>query len=84
MSKTQRPRTRLWIEVAAAALAALAALLTLVKPGWIETISGADPDRGSGFLEAAIAVSLAVAAIASSTLARLEWRRAKAVGIGGS
>jgi hypothetical protein len=84
MSKTQRPRARLWIEVAAAPLAALAALLTLVDPVWIETISGADPDRGSGFLEAAIPLSLAFAAIASGMLALREWRRAAAVGIGGS
>ncbi|MBI3751767.1 MAG: ABC transporter permease [Chloroflexi bacterium] len=72
-------RTAFWArfasETALAIGAAGLALLTAVDLEWIETIFGIDPDAGQGWLEAALTVALAGAALASALFARRDWRR---------
>ncbi len=68
-------RIRFWIEVTLAVVAAGLALLTLITREWIEAIFGVDPDGGSGALEWAIVVGMAVAAVAFAFVARWDWKR---------
>jgi hypothetical protein len=74
---------RFRIEVAAAILFFLAAVLTLAEPTWLEWFTGTAPDDGSGSVEVSITVTLGVLALASTALARFEWRRALTAGKGG-
>jgi hypothetical protein len=71
-------RIRFWFEAVTAVCASCVALLTLVWPDWIEFLFGVDPDHGSGRLESALVVGLAVAAVAASAATRVEWRRSHA------
>ena len=73
-------RKRFWIEAGAAGLSGLLALVTLLWPDWIEEISGWDPDQRSGALEWLIVTVLAAMAMGCALLARIEWRRAIALG----
>jgi hypothetical protein len=68
-------RKRFHGEVGLAGITAALAVLTLTWPDWIEEIFGVDPDKGSGTLEWAIVLSLALVSIVSGILARAEWRR---------
>lgn len=68
-------RRRFWLEVGLAVLTACLFVLTLISRAWIEELFGVDPDSGSGALEWAIVVALAVATVALTVLARVEWRR---------
>ena len=70
-----RARIRFWIEVALAVITAGLAILTLVTREWIELFFGVDPDAGSGALEWAIVIALAVATVAFSLMARAELKR---------
>jgi hypothetical protein len=72
------PRARLcvvWVEVALALAAGVAAILTLLSKDWIELVFGVDPDHHSGSLEWLVASPLLAAAIGLSLAARREWRR---------
>ena len=75
----QKARVRFWIEVILAAVTAALLLLTLISREWIEEVFGIEPDAGSGALEWAIVVALAVATVAFSLLARAEWKRGVAL-----
>ncbi|MFG1932138.1 hypothetical protein ACGFK1_16055 [Mycobacterium sp. NPDC048908] len=68
-------RIRFGIEVAAAALAAGLAVLTLISREWIELLFGVDPDKGSGALEWAIVVALFVASAALALIATWDRKR---------
>ena len=70
----RRPSRVLWIETGLAALSAFLFVLTLFVPDWIEAVFRVDPDQHSGSLEVAIVAALAVLTVASSMLARREWR----------
>jgi hypothetical protein len=68
-------RARFWAEAGLSALAAVLAVVTTVVPDWIELLTGADPDHGSGAAEWSVVLVLALAAIALAALAGREWRR---------
>jgi hypothetical protein len=70
-----RKSSVLVMESALALLAGGGALLTLVHATWIETVLGVDPDAGSGAVEWAIVVALAVLCLSMSLMARREYRR---------
>jgi hypothetical protein len=53
-------------------------LLTLIWRDWIEEAFGVDPDGGSGALEWAIVIGLALALVVCGALARTELRRSGA------
>jgi hypothetical protein len=71
----RKARVRFWIEVILAVVTAALLLLTLISREWIEEVFGVEPDAGSGALEWAIVIALAVATVAFSLLARAEWKR---------
>ena len=77
-SRVGNRRIRLWIEVGLAVVSAALALLTLITREWIELFFGFDPDAGSGALEWAIVIALAVATVAFSLMARAELKRGRA------
>ena len=60
-----------WAEVLLAAAAAVLAVATAIHPTWIESLTGLDPDAGSGGAEWAVVVLLALAAVGLAIGARL-------------
>jgi hypothetical protein len=68
-------RARFWAEAGLSAIAALLAVVTTVVPDWIELLTGADPDYGSGSAEWSIVVLLALASAALAAMAGLKSRR---------
>jgi hypothetical protein len=70
---------RYWVEAALAGASAFALLLTLLWSDWIELVFRVDPDHGNATAEWLVVVIAASAAVAASTLAVTEWRRAHAV-----
>ena len=68
-------RKRFWLELSCGVLGAFLFLLTLITREWIELIFRVDPDRGSGAVEWAIALTLLAVAAVSFALAHREWRR---------
>jgi hypothetical protein len=75
MGLTPRLRRRFWYEGAAASIAAFLAVLTAIRPDWIELFFGIEPDAGSGSLERLIVVIAVLVALATSLGALTEWRR---------
>jgi hypothetical protein len=71
-------RTRFWFESALALVSLAALLVTLISKSWIETLTGLDPDGGSGAAEWAIAVALTAVTISAVGMARVELKRAAA------
>jgi hypothetical protein len=70
-------RRRFWIEAGSAGMSALALVLTVVWPDWIELVFGIDPDHHSGSAEWLIVAVCALFTVTFSVLARLEWRRGR-------
>ena len=62
------------IELGLAAVFAVLTAVTLVWPTWIESLTGLEPDRGSGEAEWWIVVVLAAVSATSAIAARIEWR----------
>jgi tetrahydromethanopterin S-methyltransferase subunit E len=67
-----------WLEMGLAIVTGILFIVTLVQRQWIEILFNIDPDSGSGALEWLIVAVLLVVTVALFTLARLEWRRARA------
>ncbi len=68
-------RARFWIELFAAILCGLLAILTLIVKEWIEVVFRVDPDAGSGTAEWLAVVLLGVGVVMSALLAGYELRR---------
>ncbi len=68
---------RFWIEAGLGLLSSALLAVTLLRPDWIETISGIDPDGGDGAVELALVALLALVAFGSFVLAGANWRRAR-------
>ena len=75
---THNLRTRFWFESALALVSLAALVLTLISKSWIETLTGLDPDGGSGAAEWAVAVALTAVTISAVGMARVELKRAAA------
>ncbi|WP_407343228.1 hypothetical protein [Pengzhenrongella phosphoraccumulans] len=72
---------RIVAESTLALVAGVLAVVTAINAEWIEWLTGADPDGGSGALEWGVVVILALGAVVSGVLARrdlLRWRAATA------
>ena len=71
----QRVRRRFWPEAVFACMSSFLAVLTAVRPDWIEGLTGLNPDGGNGTLEVVIVAAFAAAALALMLSAWYEWRR---------
>ena len=69
-------RARFWIELFAAILCGVLAILTLIVPQWIEVGFGVDPDAGSGSAEWLVVVLLGAGVVMSALLAGYEFQQA--------
>jgi DMSO/TMAO reductase YedYZ heme-binding membrane subunit len=68
-------RARFWVESVTGSACGMLAMLTVFWRGWIEALTGYDPDHLNGSFEWAIVVALLVVCAAAGSLARAEWRR---------
>jgi hypothetical protein len=59
-----------WAEVILAVASGVLAVATAIHPDWIESLTGLDPDAGSGSAEWAVTLVLALAAVALAAGAR--------------
>ena len=64
---------RAHLELGLATIFALAAIATAIWPTWIESLSGLEPDSGSGEAEWWIVVGLGAAALIAAMLARRDY-----------
>jgi len=71
-------RMRFWFECALVLVSLSALALTLISSSWIETLTGLDPDSGSGAAEWAVVVALMAVTISALGMAGVELRRAAA------
>lgn len=74
----RRLAIRMRIEAVLAGIFGLFAAVTIVGPTWIESITGLEPDAGSGAAEWAIVFGFAFAAVGAALLARHDYRGLKA------
>lgn len=72
-------RVRFYAEAVLAGATAVLTAVTALWQDWIEIVTGADPDAGSGGLEWGIVVALAAFTIVLLLVARREYRRAASV-----
>jgi hypothetical protein len=70
-----RLQVRIVMEATLAAVSACALGLTLAWPQWIEDVFGFEPDGGDGSSEWGLALTLAIATLASFAAAMRDWRR---------
>jgi tetrahydromethanopterin S-methyltransferase subunit E len=83
MGGTEMPhglRRRFWLESVFGSITGFIAVVTIFWHDWIETIFGADPDKGSGSAEWLVVVALFAVTVALAVFARMEWRRARLAG----
>jgi hypothetical protein len=76
---SSRVRRRFWPEAGIALLSAVLAIVTSVRPDWIEGLTGWDPDHHNGSFEWMLTAGLAVLALVLAALARHEWRRPREI-----
>ncbi|WP_116202885.1 hypothetical protein [Amycolatopsis circi] len=72
-------KLRIAAEAGIAALSAVALVLTLTVPDWIELATGASPDSGGGEAEWLLTGVACVATVLFAGLAAWEWRRLRTV-----
>jgi hypothetical protein len=72
---SRSPTILFWIEVFLAVCSAIATVLSLVWPQWIEAVFEESPDAGDGSAERLVAVVFLVATVVFSWFARREWRQ---------
>jgi hypothetical protein len=65
------------IELILAALFAAGAVATIIWPTWIESLTGLEPDKGTGEAEWWLVALLGVAALGAAVLARRDLRAAR-------
>lgn len=68
-------RTRMWIELVLAAVAAMLTVVTAIWPTWIESLFEVSPDGGDGSAERLFALGWLAVAVLFSVLARRDRRR---------
>ena len=66
---------RVRVETILAVVFAVLAVVTLLWPTWIESITGLEPDAGSGAAEWAVVAVFAVAAVGAAAIARHDYRK---------
>lgn len=69
-----RQVARFRTEISLATLFAMAAIATVIWPAWFETLTGWEPDGGSGELEVWLVAALAGLSVFAATLAGREYR----------
>jgi hypothetical protein len=74
-------RRRYWIELSLSSVCAVAALLTILIPNWLEVVFGVDPDEHGGAVEVVMTVWLFLATAAFIRAARLERRATNQSGL---
>lgn len=67
--------TKFWVELVLAAISSLLAVLTMVRPDWIEGLFEVAPDGGNGSSEWGITLAFLVATVALTVLTGRTWRR---------
>jgi hypothetical protein len=67
---------RVRVEAVLSLVFAVLAVLTLISPTWIESLSGLEPDAGTGESEWWIVLIFALGAIGAAVLAQRDHRRA--------
>jgi hypothetical protein len=67
--------SRFWIATILSALSGLLFALTLAWAGWIEALTGLDPDQHNGSVEWSIAAALLAIAVLFGRVARAERLR---------
>ena len=74
-------RQTILVERVLGTVSGLLAVLTLLRGDWIETVFHVDPDGGSGSVEWAIVVGLAVLSVTCFVLARRGSRLREPTGV---
>ena len=82
MKRTVSPK--FCLEAATATATAVALILFLGRPDWIEAVLPVDPDAHSGSLELLIVVLLGLLTIIFGVLARRSWRAGRTAPISSS
>jgi hypothetical protein len=65
---------RVRLELILAMVFAVAAVASAIWPTWIESLTGLEPDSGSGEAEWWIVIALGAAALIAAALARRDYR----------
>ncbi|TFH13188.1 MAG: ABC transporter permease [Acidimicrobiales bacterium] len=76
----RRLQARITIEAVLAIACLTLAIVTVVDREWIEGLTGADPDAGSGAIEWLVVIGLGLASVILSRLAWRTGRRLRAAG----
>lgn len=68
-------RTLFLLEVVLAVVCAVLAIVTVFWPGWVESLTGFDPDHHNGAFEWLIVAGFFAGSGLAGVAARAEWRR---------
>jgi hypothetical protein len=65
------------VETVLSVLFAIGTVATLIWPTWLETLTGLEPDQGTGEAEWWLVLLLGAAALVTAALARRDYRGAR-------